>query len=73
MRARGSASRMVDFQLDLIADLERTAFDRADVKIEAMQFLLRVLDLEAFTFGDERAAIADLAAGLGVERSSGSG
>ena len=63
------AARVIDVEIDHLADLHRAALERADMEEEAVELLLRVLDGEAGAVraGDDP-AIADLAAGLGIER-----
>src|SRR5581483_1760296 len=70
MRAGRRAARVIDLELDRIADMERPLLDHALVQEETVQLFLRVADKEdgALAFG-EPAAVADLAAGFGVERS----
>ncbi len=58
----------VDARLDLVADLERAGLQRAVVAEDLGLDLLRVVDREGARRTDQLAAIADLAAGLGVER-----
>ena len=62
------AQRRVDARLDLVADLQRAGLQRALVAVDVGLDLLRVGHLEGAAGADQLAAVADLAAGLGVER-----
>ena len=69
MGAGRQAARVVHFEQHFVADLQCALFHHAVMKEESMELLLRVADLEAGTFGaGQRAAVADLAAGFGIER-----
>ena len=70
MRAGGRAARMIDLERDLVAQLQRARLDHAVMQEQAVQLLLRVLDGEARALGadHEPTAVADLAAGFGIER-----
>ena len=69
MRARRRAARVIDVERDLLAQFQRAGLDHALMQKQAVQLLLRVLDGEARgpSAGDG-AAVADLAAGFGIER-----
>ena len=67
--ARGRAARVIDDQLDGVARLERALLDRADMHEQVAQLLLRVGDAEQRALRPlDDALVADLAAGLAVER-----
>ena len=44
--ARRGAACMIDLEIDDLADLQRAGFKRAGMEKQAMQLLLRVLDLK---------------------------
>ena len=63
------AARVIDHQLDGIARLEGALLDAAEVHEQVAQLLLRVGDAEQRALGAlDDALVADLAAGLAVER-----
>ncbi len=69
VRAGCRAPRVVDLKLDGVADIERSLLDHALMEEETVQLLLRVLDLEDGILAlHEPATVADLTAGLSVER-----
>ena len=60
---------MIDLERDRLAHLQRARLDHAVMEEQAVQLLLRVLDGEARALGArDHAAVADLAAGFGIER-----
>jgi hypothetical protein len=62
------AARVVDVEGDRVADFQRAPVKHTIMKEEAVQLLLRVLDLEGYVAANrEGAAVADLAAGFCVE------
>ncbi len=63
-----AAAVMIDFERERGADLERAFLDDTDVHEHVAEVLLRVGDLEAHAIGRHHPGIADLAAGLAVER-----
>ena len=46
VRAGRRAPRMIDLELDGVADMQRSLLDHAVMEEEAVQLLLRVLDVE---------------------------
>ncbi len=59
---------MVDFELQRGADLQRALLHRADMHEQIAGLLLRVGDAELDALAGQHAGVADLAAGLRVER-----
>src|SRR3954469_2024800 len=69
MRADRKAPAVIDFELQRGAELQLAALDRADVNEEIAELLLRVGDAEFdAALAGQYAGVADLAAGLRVER-----
>ena len=66
--ADGGAARVIDVERERRAGLERALLDRADVHEQVAGLLLGVGDAEAHAVGGHHAGVADLAAGLAVER-----
>ncbi len=69
VRAGRRAAGVIHFETQLVAEAKRALRDHAIMEIEPMQLLLRVRDLKRRTLGaGQGAPVADLAAGLGIER-----
>src|SRR4051812_23813853 len=69
MVAHGAlAQRRIDARVDAIADLERAALEGAVMAEDVGLDLLRVVHGESARRPDQLAAVADLPAGLGIER-----
>ncbi len=67
--ADGRAAFAIDFQIDCLAVLEAAALDGAEVHEQPASLLLRVGDAEQRALGAlDDALVADLAAGLAIER-----
>ena len=63
-----AAAGVIDLERQRLADLERALLDRAVMHEQVAGLLLRVGHREAHAVGRHRAGVADLAAGLAVER-----
>ena len=68
VRADLLAARVVDLELDRVADCERAGLDLADQDERVTARLLGVVDPDLRAPRQDDACVADLAAGLGVER-----
>ena len=66
--ADGAAARVIDLERKRGAGLQRALLHRADVHEQVAGLLLRVGDAEAHAVGGHHAGVADLAAGLAIER-----
>src|SRR6185312_11657132 len=68
VRTQARAARMIDFHLDRQTRSDRALLDAAGVHEDAVAALLRVRNLDDETVAVHHAGIADLTAGLAVER-----
>src|SRR5580704_1956385 len=68
VRADPLAARVVDVELDLVADAQRPGLDLADQHVHVAGRLLGLVDADFRTGAEHDAGVADLAAGLAVER-----
>ena len=68
IRPQAGARRVVDLEFDGIAGLQLALDDLAVVNEQALALLARVGDRERTALETDLAMVADLAAGLGVER-----
>ena len=68
MRADRRTARVIDFELQRGADLQRALLHRAEMHEEIAGLLLRVGDAELDALAGHQAGVADLAAGLRIKR-----
>src|SRR6202012_4939358 len=66
--ADGGAARMIDIELQRHAELERALLHGAEMHEEIAGLLLRLGDAEADALAGQDSDVADLTAGLAVER-----
>ena len=64
----GASSRVIDLERERRADRERAVLDHAGMDEQVARLLLGVGDLETKPLAEHEPGVADLAAGLAVER-----